>query len=367
MAISYLAGNRATGTASDRAGLTTYSSKQWVELGRASLSGNSGTIEVYQDADGNQIDATDYDHIMILAHIIPSSSTHITWTTGSKTAWLNSGSNYNDRRMENGTSSATSSRGENGIISDNTSSGATLVWGHLTNIDGLPKTCIWRAMTNGGDGANNPDNMIDTIGSCGQTDKMHRWKLNCQSSSSQTKFGSGSLMIVLGSKSSGSDTSGAGFFQELADEDVSGSPISATFAKKEWLWINLNLNTNNSTLDSYLEWNDDGSTNAYRRRRMDDNSSDSASSGEYLGLDRGNQSQMTEILLVNRVGYEKLWITTSGTIGSSDASNTLPSRRKTVGKWTAGNSTQIEKLKITKKGSGVDFATGTNIHVKGGT
>ena len=37
MAIQYLSGNRATGTASDRTGLTTYSTKSWVELGRTTV------------------------------------------------------------------------------------------------------------------------------------------------------------------------------------------------------------------------------------------------------------------------------------------------------------------------------------------
>jgi hypothetical protein len=54
MAIQYLSGNRATGTASDRAGLTTYSTKSWVELGRASVSSAVDEIHV------SGLDTTDY-------------------------------------------------------------------------------------------------------------------------------------------------------------------------------------------------------------------------------------------------------------------------------------------------------------------
>ena len=97
MAIEYLSGNRATGTASDRAGLTVYSTKSWVELGRTTFTSASSQISV------EGITTTDYDHLMILSHNLVNSDHNMTYSTGTGSY---SGS-YADRRSENGGSDQT--------------------------------------------------------------------------------------------------------------------------------------------------------------------------------------------------------------------------------------------------------------------
>ena len=66
MAIEYLSGNRATGTSSDRTGLTTYSAKSWVELGRTTLSSAGDSINVAS------LSTSDYPYMMVLVHGINS-------------------------------------------------------------------------------------------------------------------------------------------------------------------------------------------------------------------------------------------------------------------------------------------------------
>ena len=46
MAIQYLAGNRATGTTTDRVGVTTYAAKSWVELGRTTVTSSTNDVVV---------------------------------------------------------------------------------------------------------------------------------------------------------------------------------------------------------------------------------------------------------------------------------------------------------------------------------
>ena len=95
MAIQYLSGNRATGTESDRTGMTTYSAKSWVELGRTTLTSTGSTIAV------EGITTTDYDHLMILSHNLVNSDHNMTYSTGNG-SYPSSGNNYCDRRSENG-------------------------------------------------------------------------------------------------------------------------------------------------------------------------------------------------------------------------------------------------------------------------
>ena len=94
MAIQYLSGNRATGTASDRAGLTVYSAKSWVELGRTTLSSTSDNIDV------TGLDTSDYPFLMVLTYGIDGSQ--MGFRVNSDT-----GNNYHVRRSMDGASDST--------------------------------------------------------------------------------------------------------------------------------------------------------------------------------------------------------------------------------------------------------------------
>ena len=69
MAIQYLAGNRATGTTTDRVGVTTYAAKSWVELGRTTVTSSTNDVVV------SSLNTADYPFLMVLNFAIATGGT----------------------------------------------------------------------------------------------------------------------------------------------------------------------------------------------------------------------------------------------------------------------------------------------------
>jgi hypothetical protein len=354
MAIQYLSGNRATGTESDRTGMTTYSAKSWVELGRTTLTSTGSTIAV------EGITTTDYDHLMILSHNLVNSDHNMTYSTGNG-SYPSSGNNYCDRRSENGGSDATTTnRSDNGIISDAHTKEMFTV-GDMANYDGKEKFVIWHSVGHNADGEGNAPDRFECVGKFTGTSKIDRLKLN-NSSSINNEIGS--EMIILGAKSSGTDNS-QGFWQELADVELTSTANeidSGTFTAKKYLWVQLHGVASGSISGSDLQFNGDTGSN-YARRYSANGGSDGTGTSEATlgGIGTASGDSFVNWFIINKSDKEKLAIS-SGLANTTGASN-APDRREIVGKWD-NKSDSITSIKVKENGSG-GWTNGTTLKVWG--
>ena len=355
MAIQYLSGNRATGTASDRAGLTTYSTKSWVELGRTTLTSTSSTIAV------EGITTTDYDHLMILSRNLVNSDHNMTYSTGNG-SYPSSGNNYCDRRSENGGSDATTTnRSDNGIITDAHTQEMFTV-GNMANYDGEEKLVIWHSVGDNTDGAGNAPDRFECVGKFTGTSKIDRLKLNNSSSINNEV---GSEMIILGAKSSGTDNS-QGFWRELANVTYSGGDTldSGTITAKKYLWVRIHGIANGNFDNCKIRFNGDSGSN-YSYRHNSNGAGDSANTSDsginYVGTN-GAEDHFVDMFIVNNSDKEKLAHIEQLRASDAGASNN-PARKELAGKW-AKTDQQITSVQAVNGGSG-DFASGSTIQIWG--
>ena len=355
MAIQYLSGNRATGTTTDRVGVTTYAAKSWVELGRTTLTSTSSTIAV------EGITTTDYDHLMILSHNIVGSDHNMTYSTGNG-SYPSSGNNYCDRRSENGGSDATTTnRSDNGIITDaHTKEMFTI--GNMVNYDGKEKFVIWHSVGHNADGEGNAPDRFECVGKFTGTAKIDRLRLNNSSSINNEV---GSEMIILGAKSSGTNTDKAGFWQELADVEVSsGSTIdTGTITAKRYLYFEL-YTVPSGTSYSWLQFNSDTSSN-YASRYNTNGGSDATGTDSddgilYYAPTNDTERYMTGYI-INKSDKEKLVIGEGVAQNTAGAGN-APERRELAGKWD-NKSDSITSIQVKAKNG--SFTTGTRLKVWG--
>jgi hypothetical protein len=353
MAIKYLSGNRATGTASDRAGLTTYSAKSWVELGRTTLTSTSSTIAV------EGITTTDYDHLMILSRNLVNSDHNMTYSTGNGSY----SGNYADRRSENGGSDQTTiNRSSNGIITDAHTQEMFTV-GNMINYDGEEKLVIWHSVGDNTDGAGNAPDRFECVGKFTGTSKIDRLKLNNSSSINNEV---GSEMIILGAKSSGTNTDKQGFWQELADVSVSsGSTIdTGTITAKKYLYFEFYTVPSGSQSYSWLQFNSDTGSNyasRYSTNGGGDATGTSSNDGVLYYAPLNNSERYQTGYIINNSDKEKLVIGEGVAQNTAGAGN-APERRELAGKW-ANTSAQITSIQVKAKNG--SFTTGTRLKVWG--
>lgn len=332
-----------------------YITKSWVELGRTTFTSASSQISV------EGITTTDYDHLMILSHNLVNSDHNMTYSTVTGSY---SGS-YADRRSENGGSDqTTTNRSDNGIITDAHTKEIFTV-GNMANYDGKEKFVIWHSVGHNADGEGNAPDRFECVGKFTGTAKIDRLRLNNSSSINNEV---GSEMIILGAKSSGTNTDKQGFWQELADVEVSsGSTIdTGTITAKRYLYFELYTVPSGSQSYSWLQFNSDTSSNYASRYNTN-------GGGEATGTDSDdgilyyaplNQSEryMTGHI-INKSDKEKLVIGEGVAQNSAGSgSGGIPERRELSGKWD-NKSDSITSIQVKAKNG--SFTTGTRLKVWG--
>ncbi len=368
MATKFMAGKRIIGNKSDRDGLTTYSTKSWVELGRASVSSAVDEIHV------SGLDTTDYPYLMILATVQPTDSsgaeTYLNWRfnddAGSSSYKFRYGDDGNNDGEQSGTSQFLSYAGTN------TQFGFT--YGTILNKSDKKKLITLHNMARGssaGGGGNAPvrrnssgywDNSSSTI-----------TKVTAMNTQSQGDLQVGTQFVLLGAKSSGTNTDKAGFWQELADVELTqqGTLSTGDFTAKKWLMIQVYSKPSSSTT-SGLVCNGDTSSSNYANRRSHNGASDQTrTSSDNLpnvqlnGAYNEDGWSYATVYACNLSDKEKLFnVHHAGeNTGSATA---LPRRVDAVGKWT-NSSSQITSLQLTDGAgsTGQQFVAGSRIKVWG--
>ena len=343
MAISYLAGNRATGTASDRTGLTTYSAKSWVELGRTTLSSGATSVDV------TGLDTSDYPFLMILGHADANGSgVDLTFRCGASS--LDTGNNYGSRRSENGGTDATTSGRPNMIFSDSQTSAEYFTVQNMSNVASQEKLCIGHTILNSAStGSGTAPDRAETI---------NKWANTSSSANAfsfdQGNWKAGSELIILGAKKSGTITDKAGFWQELADVELSSaadSIDSGTFTAKKYLWIEFSGVGSNSSSYPRLRFNNDTGNNFAYRQSADGGGDNTQTSQNHTNT-TGNVGAFNHYFnsfVVNKSDKEKLVITQGVDSNTAGAGN-APRRREVVGKW-ANTSDSITSVQVVDLGS----------------
>ena len=346
MAIQYLSGNRATGTASDRTGMTTYSAKSWVELGRTTLSSAGDSINVASLSTAN------YPYLMVLTHGIESGVIIPSYQFNGDT-----GNNYAIRHNINGGSDGTAT--SQGKIQWQNAGTADTNFGVGNIINkSAQETLVIQSTVKSDTGASNAPNREELAGKWANTNSITSVNvMNTQSGD----FASGSECVVLGSKSSGTDTSKASFWQELADVELSSAASSidsGTFTAKKYLWIEFSGVGSNGSSYPRLRFNSDSGNNFAYRQSMDGGSDNTQTSQNHMNT-TGNVGAFNHYFnsfVVNKSNKEKLVITQGVDSNTAGAGN-APRRREVVGKW-ANTSDSITSVQVLDLGS-YNFSSAT--------
>ena len=365
MAIEYLSGNRATGTSSDRTGLTTYSAKSWVELGRATLSSAGDTLDL------TGLDTSDYPYIKILATVQPSTGgsdeTYINWRFNN-----DSGNNYAFRYNSDGGSDGTNTSQNKMLSYPPTNNQWQFITMDLSNKSNQEKLAVIQTVCRGATagGSGNAPSRRDIVGKWVNTSSAITQVTAVNSQTSQGDFQVGTEFVVLGAKSSGTNTDKAGFWQELADLELSSAGDTldtSTITAKKYLWIQAFI-PEGAGHHGYIYFNGDdgGSNNNYARRGSINGGNDitTTDDDEINWSHDTNTAKYLNMFVINKSDKEKLCIAEYMDYGSSGA-GTAPNRIEWVYKWV-NTSAQISSVKLyNNKASSNDFPIGTTLKVWG--
>ncbi len=340
MAISYLSGNRATGTASDRTGLTTYSAKSWVELGRTTLSSSSTTIDL------NNLSTADYPYLKIIFSGTKSGGNDVVFRLNN-----NQGGNYAYREIYNGSSSENPATGQNQARFFGGSNSVPMFWiGSLSNNATHEKLIIGHGVHSTGNGVGSINHtrsecFIKWANTSDNVESVNVFNLT------SGNFDSGAEVILLGSKSSGTNTDKAGFWQELADVELSSvSEIdSGAITSKKYLWIEFSGLGSSGSSYPRLRFNSDDQNNFCYRQSIDGVADNEQLSQNHMNT-TGNVGAFNHFFtafVVNDSSKEKLAII-QGVDSNTSGQGNAPRRREVTGKWndTSNAITSVQVLDL---------------------
>ena len=194
-------------------------------------------------------------YMMVLGQLLNS-------TNGNVVASFNddTGSNYIDRRSENGGSDVTTTARTNTIFGDALGAEFFTV-GNIINEPGQEKLMLNQMTDMNSSGAGTAPDRWETAGKWANTsDSITSFKATCN----QT-MASGSEIVVLGYDPAGN--SGTQVWEELASVDwTSGATLdSGTFTAKKYLYFEIYFDQASGSNDPWLQFNSDtGSNYAWR-------------------------------------------------------------------------------------------------------
>ena len=348
---TYLSGNRIQGRSDDTL-LTTISQTSWKQLDKVTL-GSAGA-----DLDTGTFAAK--DNLMILAHLIPSTTCACDLTFNADSL-----GNYATRRSNNGSTDSTSTSDSLVDLRYN-SNEETFIVINIRNIANKEKLCIANLATISS-GAGTPNRAEVVFKWANTSDQITR--VNFNKGSSFVNYASGSEVVVLGCDDDEAD-SGTNFFEELTYKALtsSGELRTDTFTAKDYILVQ--VLTKISTSTASWGFNDDLSSSSgnYGGGGSANGGSAYNSSSTHSWF-MGNADHTTweyvSAYIVNKPTKNKLGLQfkTYGATGSG----TAPSRIDFVGNWN-NTSDQITRIKITRNDSAsLTCDADSNIRVWGGT
>ena len=337
--VEYLDGGRIQGIST----LTTSPpATSWKELDRVTLGSAGDSIDTGT--------FTAKDNIMVLTHIIPSGDVTPKLRVGNST--IDSGSNYAQRRSNNGNSDSTNTSQTEWLMTGGTTDKNWFGVGGIVNISSQEKLSVIHGYDAGSTGAGSAGDRYEFTGKWANTSaQINRVELV---NTSTGDFASGSEVVVLGYDNDEAD-SGTNFWQELANVTTStaGDVDTGTFTAKKYLWVQIQ-SLGNGAVNNRLRFNNDSSGN-YAYRVSGNGGSDSTSTTP-SGIPFGNgnttspDNAFDNFFIINKSDKEKLVIGHTITDEGTGAGN-APQRNEIVAKW-ANTSAQINRINLVNVGSG---------------
>ncbi len=350
MVLAYKGANRATGVTTDRIGTESYSAKSWVELGRTTLSSAGDSINVAS------LSTSDYPYMMVLVHGINSGQIQNNMRFNN-----DSGNNYaNNYSNDGGNTNFTS---QPYVVNSDTYTSDIFQTDFIMNNSDQEKLGTGHVIAQNATGQGTAPR---------RTEYASKWANTSDSITSVSlintgsgDYASGSEVVVLGAKSSGTDTSNGSFWQELADVELSATANeinSGTFTAKKYLMVQLHGVADGSISGSDLQFNGDDGANYARRYSANGDSDGTGTSESTLGgIGTASGDSFVNWFIINKSDKEKLVIG-EGLANTTGAGN-APDRRELTGKW-ANTSAQITSIKVKENGSG-GWTSGTTLKVWG--
>ena len=324
----------------------------WERLGSASVSSsvaNNSWKEldrVTLTSSGADLDTgvfTAKDNIMILAHLLPDSTTANDLTFNGST-----GNEYSFRFSNIDQADDTSNSSKAKIDCRYNSNQNTFLVSQWSNVSGKEKLGqIDTVHDEGGAGSSSVPDRREIVAKWTGTNQINRVKFN---KDTFNNFASGSELIVLGFDNDEAN-SGTNFWQELASAETTSNISNGifldtgTFTTKKYLMVEWYLKTNS---DPQTHFNGDQSSN-YAWSYVDDNSGSSTAGGNpssSAGWHYGGNEMTGRAFIINDANKEKFYMAHTSYFGSSGANN-ASTRREIAGKWT-NTSAQLNRIYFRK-------------------
>ena len=335
MTVTYHAGRRIQGLDSDRTAtqLPSGSVGGWVELGRHTLTSNSGTLDVSNLADKK--------YLMIIYNRLGNTGTG----TNALLRFNNdstAGNYYGRESINGGTDGVRQTNETSFYYFPNHSSGNDngFAVSFFANKSGEDKLGIsWQVVDDVGSGAGSVQDRAEFVYKWQSTDVIDQVTVFNATNS----FTTGSELIVLGFDPS--DTHTTNFWEELVNITPS-SPTdnlnSGTFTAKKYLMFSLYCDANVSGAP-FMAFNGTGGSAQYNRRREYDNTSEYTNGLEsYFYPYATGQAYPKYVFgfIVNNQNNEKFLI-----CWTNESTSGVPSRIEFTGKW-ANTTNQITSIEV---------------------
>ncbi len=319
----------------------------WVELGRTTLGSAGDTLAVGSLANKR--------YLMLLYN------TFATGGNASATTRFNvdSGSNYADRRSDNGV--AVGTLANRSQIVHKSSALDTFDVSFVSNLTAKEKLFINHYVDTGASGAATAPNRFEITAKWANTTDAISTVGGYNLSAGD--FNTGSEVVVLGWDPA--DTHTTNFWEELASVELGGANAnlsSGTITAKKYLWIQAFIKKTSASTEITVQYNNDTGSN-YGRRKSNDGGADGTdvSQGK-IDLEGGTASNtFFNMFVINNSANEKLGICNMIRVGTTGA-GTAPNRTENVNKW-ANTSAQITEIDLNSVAS--TFASGSILKVWG--
>ena len=340
----------------------------WKEFSRHTLDGNADKLQV------SSLPQSRY--FMVLAHIIPESASsqvsHVTLDDETGSSYAERTTSYNGAEVSGNTNRFFTTHSDKTIESG----GGRFITFFMTNPETKDKFLIGRCTESNTTGTSTDSLvMISGVGRtyAGANSFDNTWSQSIEIINDESGgFGSGSELVVLEYDESQTDTSGQ-FWEQLADVELSsaGNIIdSGTFTAKKYIWYQIYKKTDSGSPFMEIRFNNDSTTDIYKRRYEEDGGSSTTAKGDELIPTSTAPTEFVNGFLLNTAGKEKL---THGDYISSGSDTNVPNRWRWCGKWvrTSGSGTGNASSQVTRiqadngNSSNSAFASGSWIKVWG--
>ena len=342
--VEYLSGNRIQGSST----LTTVPPQtSWKKLGSGTISSGS--------ASASTSSFTAKDNMMVLGNINGGNGYAIQF--GHSSGAIDTGSNYRERYITDGTTNTQALRGDIWCYYDSNDDQMFNV-SEISNYNGAEKFVFMKTASRDG----TSPKLNKAVGKWTQTNQIDKVQVKSFSNvSADSKF------VVIGCDNDESD-SGTNFWESIGSKTLTSATDSFSVdltSTKDFLMFVLTKEKTGGYVNPKIAFNDN--TSNYKTRSSDNGGSPTDPSGGgnahiFLRAGEADGRSFTVGYICNLAGVQHGVITDSTNAGSEGAGTAID-RNQAFGWWQ--DTSRITKINISHGASG-DFAIGTKLEVFGG-